>query len=93
MCSGASPWLRDLLMRAPVAWKFRWCRIPGTKKAKNNGARNDEIAAAKLKIDGEEGEQRSKGSVSVNQQFGLEKPMHPGPTSGGYIFSGTRTLQ
>ena len=42
-------------MRAQVAWKFRWCRIPGTKKAKNNGARNDGIAAAKIKTVGKRG--------------------------------------
>jgi len=60
MCSGALPWLRDLLMRAQVAWKFRWCRIPGTKKAKNNGARNDGTAAAKIKTDGKEGSRGQK---------------------------------
>jgi hypothetical protein len=54
MWSGASPWLQRLADACPGVFVFWRCRIPGSKKTANDGARNDGIAAAKTKVDGKE---------------------------------------
>jgi hypothetical protein len=64
--------LNGLLMECPGGFVFRWCRIPtktGSKKAKNNGARNDEIACSKkAKVDGgKEGSRGQKRDVNVSR--------------------------
>jgi hypothetical protein len=86
-----------LLMQCPGGFVFRWCRIPtktGTKKAEKDGARNDESPAAKRprSTTAKRGAEGQKASVNVNPHLvhGLDDP---GPTGGGYIFSGTRALQ